>query len=196
MLTLISPPPRALPKGLRYLPEFITPAEEACLLDFIDSNHWLGDLKRRVQHYGFRYNYKSRSVFPSDYLGPLPVELDVIAERLLALGLVDALPDQAIINEYEPGQGISAHIDCQPCFGNYIGSLSLLSTVDMHLKNPVTGELIVQKLAPRSLIMISDEARYDWTHAIPARKSDPTPMGNQVRSRRISVTFRKCIVGQ
>jgi alkylated DNA repair dioxygenase AlkB len=45
-------------------------------------------------------------------------------------------------------------------------------------------------LEPRSLLILSSEARYEWTHEIPARKSDEVNGVKQPRARRISLTFR------
>jgi alkylated DNA repair dioxygenase AlkB len=43
-------------------------------------------------------------------------------------GLADEVTNQTIVNEYRPGQGIAAHVDCVPCFGATILSLSLGSS--------------------------------------------------------------------
>src|SRR5262249_44894883 len=91
----------------------------------VDGQPWLSDRQRRVQHYGYRYDYKARKVDPSLYLGPLPDWAAHLAARLRAEGWFDSLPDQLIVNEYEPGRGISKHVDCVPCFGPTVGSLSL-----------------------------------------------------------------------
>lgn len=45
--------------------------------------------------------------------------------------MVSERMDQAIINEYLPGQGIAAHVDCEPCFGDEIGVVSLLDSHPM-----------------------------------------------------------------
>jgi alkylated DNA repair dioxygenase AlkB len=37
--------------------------------------------------------------------------LDFLRERLVEFGFFDIVPDQLIVNEYEVGQGIHAHID-------------------------------------------------------------------------------------
>lgn len=42
--------------GLTYVPDFITPAENDFLLSQIDQQPWLTDLKRRVEHYGYKYD--------------------------------------------------------------------------------------------------------------------------------------------
>ena len=40
------------------------------------------------------------------------------------------------------------------------------------------------------LLILSGEARYDWTHEIPAHKSDMINGARQPRTRRVSLTFR------
>src|SRR4051794_10507896 len=91
--------------GLRCLPDFVVETDRAELLSLIDAQLWLTDLKRRVQHYGYRYDYRSRSVDPSMYLGPLPDWLDRLARKMHDEGFGDEVPDQVIVNEYQPGQG-------------------------------------------------------------------------------------------
>ncbi|MGL5784827.1 MAG: alpha-ketoglutarate-dependent dioxygenase AlkB [Alphaproteobacteria bacterium] len=111
--------------GLSYLPCFITPDQENELIEEIDSQTWILELKRRVQHYGYVYDYKSRRLDSSQYLGSMPNWLNLWCKKLWEKGLFHTPPDQVIVNEYLPGQGISPHIDCIPCFGNTIASLSL-----------------------------------------------------------------------
>lgn len=48
--------------GLSYIPDFIDSATESALIKTIDTQPWITELKRRVQHYGWRYDYKARSV--------------------------------------------------------------------------------------------------------------------------------------
>ena len=95
-------------------------------MELIDKQQWLNDLKRRrVQHYGFKYDYKARRVVRDMRIGKLPEWLEELAEKLCADGHMPEVADQVIVNEYEPRQGISNHIDCEPCFDNTIVSLSL-----------------------------------------------------------------------
>ena len=129
-----------LPNGAIYKTEFIDAVEESALVDWLDSLAWDNRLKRRVQHFGYRYDYQARTVLPEAYLGPLPSRLVAIAQRLVYKGDVADLPDQVIANEYQPGQGISAHIDCVPCFEDTIISLSLLSQCEMIFMNRSSGE--------------------------------------------------------
>ena len=182
-------------EGLIYSPEFISQQDHDALLASIDELPWLSDLKRRVQHYGYKYDYKARAVDENLYLGSLPGWLDPILEKLTP-DIFSKTPDQVIVNEYLPGQGISAHIDCVPCFSDTIASLSLGSGAVMQFSNSKTGEKQERYLAPRSLVVLSGAARYDWQHSIPARKSDLVDGIKIPRGRRISLTFRNVILNK
>ncbi|MBP1853085.1 alpha-ketoglutarate-dependent dioxygenase AlkB [Rhizobium halophytocola] len=180
----------ALPPGASYLPEMLSVDDERHLVEQLDQMPWSRDLKRRVQHFGYRYDYRARSIAEAAHLGLLPDWLQSLAARLVADGLFETLPDQVIANEYRPGQGIGAHVDCIPCFDDTIVSISLLSACEMvfrDLQGPARTALI---LRPRSALVLKGEARYRWTHAIAPRKSDPIDGGRVLRKRRVSLTFR------
>lgn len=183
-----------LPTGLIYVPDYLSQQEHDCLAVFVDRQPWLADLKRRVQHYGYRYDYKARSINLRMYLGELPDWGQKLAQRLFKDGWMIKQPDQLIVNEYHPGQGISSHIDCVPCFGPVVACLSLGSNCMMDFMNPQTNEVISLLLEPRSLLIMSDESRYEWKHAIKARKNDTYKGKKIVRERRISLTFRTVIL--
>ena len=186
--------PQPTISGLNYIPDFIDSATESALIKTIDDQPWITELKRRVQHYGWRYDYKARSVTNDLRIGALPDWLQSYAMRLQQAGLFNEMPDQIIINEYQPGQGISAHIDCVPCFTDTIVSLSLGSPCVMDFTHSATGEKAAFSLEPRSLLVLSDDARYVWQHAIAGRKTDRYSGQIIERTRRISLTFRKVIV--
>jgi len=176
--------PRA-PTGLRIARDFITKDEEIRLLDWVEQGDWLTDLKRRVQHYGWKYNYKLRKVDSASYLGPLPKWAQTLGQRLFDLGMVKELPDQVIVNEYVENQGISKHIDCPSCFRGPIVTISLCETWQMIFRSG--SEKFETNLVQRSAVSIDGPARYEWSHEIPQRKNEQ----NGVRGRRISLTFRK-----
>lgn len=48
-----------LPSGILYLPNFITEKLENVFAAQLDLAVWSNDLKRRVQHFGYRYDYKA-----------------------------------------------------------------------------------------------------------------------------------------
>src|SRR5437588_5070315 len=119
--------------GLQYLADSLEEAREQALIEVIDRQPWLTELRRRVQHHGYRYDYKGRKVTPEMYLGPLPEWLQPLAQELKDRGLMPRVADQVIVNEYEPGQGIAPHVDCVPCFADTIASLTLGSSCLMEL---------------------------------------------------------------
>lgn len=177
--------------GLSYIPDWITPDEEVELISIIDQQPWNTDLKRRVQHYGYAYDYKARNVTRDLYLGALPDWLQPLVQKLASDGLFQAVPDQVIINEYLAGQGISPHIDCIPCFGKTIASLSLCSPCVMDFyKDTEKHSLMLER---RSLLVLSHSTRYEWQHGIAGRKTDKHNGQTMHRMRRLSLTFRNVI---
>jgi alkylated DNA repair dioxygenase AlkB len=177
--------------GLTYCREFLKPDEQSQLLDEVDARPWQNDFKRRVQHYGYKYDYKARAVDPSMYVGPLPGFALRVVRLLVAQRLVEEMPDQLIVNEYKPGQGISAHIDCAPCFKDTITTVSLGWAHEMDFIRVATGEVTTSLPEPGSALVMQGEARYRWVHRIKARLSDRGVR----RRRRVSLTFRNVILG-
>lgn len=176
--------------GLVYIPNYISSQEEQELLAVLDAQSWSNEISRRVQQYGYRYDYRARSIMLEDYLGKLPDWTTSLAERLVAEKKFSQAPDQLIVNEYLPGQGIGPHIDCTVCFGPVVASLSLISSAVMVFVHTVTKTKIELLLEPRSLLLLTDEARYDWKHGIVARTSDSLNGLAMERQRRISLTLR------
>jgi alkylated DNA repair dioxygenase AlkB len=177
-------------EGLTYVPEFITQVEQERLLSHIDQQEWSTELKRRVQHYGYRYDYRRRTVTPEMKVGPLPDWVGWLIQRAQEQRLIHETPDQLIINEYQPGQGIAPHIDVPEAFGPVIWSVNLLSDCVMYFHPPDGGTKQPLRLAAGSFYKLTGPARYEWKHEIPARKTD-TYRGKQwKRERRLSLTFR------
>lgn len=183
--------------GLKLYCNFISEAEEEKLLNCIDSNVWLADLKRRVQHFGYKYDYKARRLDTSFYIGEIPNWMEFLINRLQEKEIINFKPDQAIVNEYIEDQGISAHIDCEPCFGDTIISISLGCQCVMNFQREQTTkekDKIPLLISPRTLLVMTGESRFNWYHGIPARKSDKFNGTVYKRNRRVSITFRKVII--
>jgi alkylated DNA repair dioxygenase AlkB len=177
--------------GLHYVPSWLDESAQRNALASIDTSPWSSELRRRVQHYGHRYDYGKRA--SASGAPPIPAWASALAERLNAEGFMAEPADQVIINEYEPGQGISAHVDCVPCFGPAVAAVSLGSSCVMDFLGP-GGERVGVSLGPGSLSVMTGPSRYTWKHAIAGRKSDPAPGGGRVpRGRRVSITFRTVI---
>lgn len=171
-------------KGLILVDDFVTEAEETQLLEHINQESWNTSLSRRTQHYGYIYDYTSKNA--SEKTTPIPEWALFVVDRLMEQGLLQERPDQLIVNEYKPGQGIAAHTDSVSSFRDGIVSLSLGSDILMDF---VKGSTVKKEghLKRRSVICMHDEARYKWRHGITQRKSD----NNIPRGTRVSMTFRK-----
>ena len=181
--------------GLWYFSDYVSATEEAALLNSIDSEPWRHDLKRRVQHYGYRYDYTTRSVDPSMQLGPIPQWVQSLASKIHTDGHMPTLPDQLIVNEYDPGQGINPHIDSVKSFGPAVCSVTLGSHCVMEM-SPVEGGKMEKILVERrSLLVLIGDARYKWRHGIQPIKADTIGGQMLARGRRVSLTFRTAIPG-
>ena len=169
----------------------MTPDEQAECVKQVDAavDMWRSDLRRRVQHYGWLYDYKAKAITSDMQVGPLPEWLAALAKRLYdETGLFERVPEQVIVNEYEPGQGIATHID-HPGFGTTVCMVSLLDDWEMDFsenwrdKSPAL-------LLKGSCTFLTEDARHVWQHGIAPRKSELTANGRRDRKRRLSLTFR------
>ena len=174
--------------GAVIVPDFITPAEEARILLRLAEAPWLAELRRRVQHYGFRYDYTgggSRVPAPA-----FPRWASVMAERLRP-HFGGALPVQCIVNEYRPGQGIGMHADHRE-FGSTVASMSLGAAWPMRFRHRDAGPYArdglpddeVATLPRRSVLVLGGAARHRWMHGI-----DRADTARETVTR-ISATFR------
>ncbi len=80
--------------GLSYISSYISSAYEEKLLKLIDTQEWNVDLKRRTQHYGYKYDYTARSLDASSYLGKIPYSIDDLCSKLHGDGTFEEKPDQ------------------------------------------------------------------------------------------------------
>lgn len=188
-----------LPKGFKIVRNFLNSKEQKTLLNTIDANPWSTVLKRKTQHYGYTYDYKKTSV---EKAKDIPKQFTKVFTKLINSKIVDNIPDQVLVNEYLPGQGISAHVNAKTFKDNII-SITLGSSCIFTLKSkkgsvPRSVDVFLE---PGDLILMSDESRYAWSHAIVGRKTDTVtsktianvPIGKYPRGRRVSVTFRNVV---
>lgn len=175
-------------QGLKFTRNFLTLEEESSLFHHIDNEQWNNKLLRRTQHYGYVYDYTTRNL--REKAPPIPSWCNFVIDRLLEQRILVNLPDQLIVNEYLPGQGISPHIDSVIAFQDGIVSISLGADAMMDLIN--TRDSTNKKqvlLSSRSAISFHDVARYEWKHGISAKKKGY----GAIKGRRVSLTFRKII---
>jgi len=181
-------PEQDFPPGLLIVRDWVTAAECDALLAGIDSMPWMDDLSRRVQHYGWKYDYTLRDLSPDQYLGPIPGIFDEVIGKLESVPEFGAAAEQIIVNEYEPGQGIAAHID-RRTFGDVVASLSLGSEWPMEFAAH-DGRVIEVFMPVGALLLMTGSSRFEWTHHIRPRKSDIRNGQRVARTRRVSLTFR------
>ena len=184
-------------EGLYYIPAFLGPVEEDKAIELVDSSagEWRADLERRVQHYGWRYDYRARTVTANMWIGPLPEWIHAIATRLYSeTGLFHRPPDQAIVNEYEPGQGIAMHTD-RHCFGPSVATVSLGDAWEMgfRLSRERQAPMRHIMLERGSALILSGSARADWMHGIAKRRTESGGGVKRARRRRLSLTFRTVV---
>ncbi|XP_033631422.1 alkylated DNA repair protein alkB homolog 8-like [Asterias rubens] len=178
---------RSLPPGLILIDDFITPEMEKELMQSVqwEKQESCQDVvqqtlkHRRVQHFGYEFNYATNNIDKGNPLpDPMPSLYDDVISRIMATGLIQFRPDQITVNEYQPGQGIPPHVDTHSAFQDAILSLSLGSQVVMEFTNPTDGRQIPVFVPRLSLMIMTGEARYLWSHGITPRKSDIIPSHN------------------
>jgi alkylated DNA repair dioxygenase AlkB len=171
------------PAGFRYQEKVITAVEEATLvaaLQKLDLKpfEFQGHLaNRRVISFGLRYDYGRRRVEAASEFPSFVNELRVKAAEFAGRGVNEFR--QAGVNEYGPGAGIGWHKD-KAQFGIIVG-VSLLAPATMRFRRTQDqGWARVSKtIAPRSMYLLSGEARMEWEHSIPP-----------LDELRYSITFR------
>ncbi|KAJ8036396.1 Alkylated DNA repair protein alkB-like 8 [Holothuria leucospilota] len=192
-----------LPDGLFLIEDFVDDDTERKLLDLVewDSPAHQGSMKhRKVKHYGYEFNYDTNNINKDCPLEePLPDLLVEMIDKIMQTGHVTKKLNQVTVNQYLPGQGIPPHVDTHSAFEDSIVSLSLGSGISMDFAHP-NGTNVSKVLPPRSLLVMTGEARYLWSHGIIPRKTDVIPdtaegrEGNSVtlaaRGTRTSFTFR------
>ncbi|KAK4887269.1 hypothetical protein RN001_003540 [Aquatica leii] len=194
-----------MPPGLLLLENFISEEEENRLLQLAsfdaDIESTTGTLKhRQVKHYGYEFRYDINNVDKEKPLSQeIPPDCSFLWKRLQETSNLFFEPDQLTINKYKPGQGIPPHIDTHSAFEDPIVSLSMGSSIVMEFRQD-NGSTIPVLLKQRSMLIMSGESRYNWTHGITPRKMDiiPTETGLTVEQRgiRVSFTFRKVLKGE
>lgn len=181
----------ALVPGLQLYRDFISESLEEELIAEIDAQPWVVDYDRRLQYYGYRNELEK----PYDLVKfpvPIPPKIYRLAEEIVEQNILDQQPDQVIINEYSPGQGIRPHKD-RNYFDNQICGINLGSGCVMKFIKIKGGDVVDVEIPRRSLYVMQDEARYKWNHAIPPRKKDKIDGNVQHRERRVSITYRKVL---
>lgn len=177
-------PGKQPPTGFQYSQDLIDPDEEHDLIGLLEALPWEPvvfrgyEARRRVVHFGHRYDFEARGVSPGL---PIPDALVALREQAAVLtGDDPARYVEVLATEYRPGATIGWHSDA-PAFGSTVLGVSLGSSCRMRFRRRTTGGWMRfdQTLEPRSAYVIGGEARSAWQHSIP-----PT------EALRYSITYR------
>ena len=148
--------------GLKLVENFITIEEEDAILHKLDENAWIKEMSRRVQHFGFRFNYRNLMIDFGTEASKFPDVVEEVAKRIecgsnspkhwaksISLNCIDGIApnnpflyeehldlplSQVTANEYYANQGIAPHIDTSACFGPLIFIVTCGSGTTMTFK--------------------------------------------------------------
>jgi alkylated DNA repair protein alkB homolog 8 len=169
--------------GLNYFGTHLSNSQQSEILLRLEDIDWTETLNRRkVIHFGYRFDYLTSTVDKSTLL-PIP--------SWLSLRLKDCGPefDQITINRYQPGEGIPIHCDTHSSFMDTMYIISLGSDIVMEFKNAASSVDILLKAGSR--LKISGDARFGFDHGIKPRKVDVVDGMIQDRGVRYSITIRQ-----
>ncbi|KAJ2116563.1 hypothetical protein IW146_001430 [Coemansia sp. RSA 922] len=195
-------------RGLYYIADFISEQEEQDILAHIredeereistggGSDKWHRIQERYVKHYGHSFDYQTKHVGDAAKTASqqLPLWSQSFIERMSECIPAHAFePDMLTIQRYPPGAGISFHVDSHTAFTDTLAVLSMGTPVQMDFRKPGAHKAVLTSLdlEPRSLLLLTGEARYAWEHAIRIRRTDLVNGAIRERQERWSITIRK-----
>lgn len=194
-----------------HISEWVSEAEEAALLACADAappSAWTHLRGRRLRCLG---GVPTQAGIVQE---PLPRWIETLCDALVAARVfVEGAPNHALVNEYQPGDGIEAHRD-GPLYEPTVAILSLGShcTFDF-VANDVGRRQLTSLLLPRrGLLVFSGAAYHEHLHRVrPCAADAPdeltlrldaddddgatpaTPPPTLPRSRRLSLTIRRVL---
>lgn len=177
----------ALPDGAQLIAPFITPQQEAWLMDHIDERPWNTQAGGRRQLYdGTDYDLASNTT------APIPMFLEHLGRHLVHQGIFHGIPQHVTVNEYLPGQGITNPAAKADDPWSAVACLSLLSDIILNFRpTHLTRRHSVACHLPRlSLLILRGLSRHQWMHSIDKRLIDHSQGVTIPRMRRVSITLR------
>jgi len=125
---------------------------------------------------------------------------DRVEKISLAEGTKQTYPhlNQLTINEYNPGEGIGSHVDTVTAFDDGLLIITLNGGIVMEFRKAIDDgdESNMRKLVylpPRSLAVLSRDARYKYEHMIVSRMTDTVNGEIIPRKLRVSLTLRTAL---
>ena len=232
-----APPPRlrgchvASVPGLRLVYDVVTPEEEAAALAALEEDGGVAASNIHVAtQWGWRFSTWNRMppLRDADRLAPLPQwQRALVAALLRADPARDFLPthaewghgvEHALLNCYQPGDGVAPHTDDQQFWTGWVLGLSLGSDVTMLFHPPRNANAccgclpsaaagadagvaagggdaaaaapVAVRLPARSLYVLTGDARWTYRHEIVRTGADWVAGQAVARHYRASVTWR------
>mmetsp|Transcript_17191 Transcript_17191/g.30711 ORF Transcript_17191/g.30711 Transcript_17191/m.30711 type:complete len:280 (-) Transcript_17191:1-840(-) len=182
--------------GLHQVKGFLSAAEQAAVIHFAQGMGWLSSPET--------YNQAMMFGELPGWLKPTLQSASQHAVQLWPHTITRREPlfNQLIMNLYQPGEGITPHVDLMR-FQDGIANISFLSSCVMGFRGVSTGgeasgeqdEAYEVLLEPGDLLLLHGSARYEYTHGI--RRCREETWGAERRSvtraLRMSLTLR-CLV--
>lgn len=128
--------------GLTLVQNFLSDDEQSAVIECIGQLEWSPVIKRKTMQFGYEYHYRSQNSRPEKG-EPIPDALKPICQRLKDEGYFEHLPDQIIVNHYEPNEGIGKHIDHPDFWGPSVASISLLSEWSMEFSRVIATDATI-----------------------------------------------------
>ena len=173
-------------EGLAYQSGFLTPEEEASLLEVVRSlplhaaQYKQYFARRQVVSFGGAFDYDTNTLRPGK---PLDERLAPLRDRVADwLGVRNEELVHALVAEYAPGTPLGWHRDV-PDFeviaGVSLGNDAVLRFRPYPPMDAVKRTVLELEVAPCSIYKMQGEARWGWQHSVPP-----------VKATRWSITFR------
>lgn len=160
--------------------DIVSPQDERELIELIEGyepeiHSYDPNNPRRSVTFGWDYDFDTQALVRE---APMPAVLEPLCRAAADFaGLARRQIVNSLLQRYDPGAIIQPHID-KPVW-DYVIGISLGSATTMEFRRDGKGEPFDIELVPRSIYVLTREARYVFTHAIPS-----------VERPRYSITFR------
>ncbi|KAL0476624.1 hypothetical protein AKO1_006237 [Acrasis kona] len=184
-------------QGLYYIPNFLSDEEHDKSINTIRRNPWRKELARWQQF----YETEDNTPF-SDFQWMV----DKLYEEKMYESIPGGVfqkdkknqPTQLLVNRYIKNQGIGYHVEDPTMFGDVLLTVSFCNPIHISLKKDKSEETSLDiLLEPKSLLVLKDDARYNWFHGIKRQNSfrlpDDTIIERGENYLRYSITMRRVL---
>ncbi len=172
----------SVPEGFLYVADFLSPEEQAALLDELQNLEFQHDtfrgrrLKRGYAQFGYAYVSTGRKL---ETTAVMPAFLKAVIKKTRPFCPDEPEFNQCIVTHYPEESGIGWHTDA-PRFGECVVGVSLGTEARLQFRRNGTEEASYEvRAVPGSLYLMRGAVRWDYQHQV-------VP----VKTERFSLTFR------